>query len=151
MIFALVMSSIVLIGISIVVTGARKHVRDGMLKIDLQRDFSFIETFLSNNILASTGNAYQIYATYADYKKSKPAKKSGACLKLVYSGKQWRLLFKHNSNLRIIYSDSRKDDLVTDVVSKLVFKKQPGGIETFIALNRGTWNVEGTLVHAFRN
>lgn len=145
------MSSIVLIGISIIVTASHAYIKKGTDKIRLQQDFSLIESILANSITQSTYSGHGIYKSYKDYKKGKPTKQSGSCLKLTYLGKKWRVIYRDKSDFKILYSDSKTTNLVQDVVTNLVFKKQANAIETSFTLSQGGEAIQGSLVNAFRN
>lgn len=148
---SLTMGAIVLIAISVIVTGSHKYIKEGTKKINLQRDFSLIEMVLATNIRQSIYGQHKIYNTYSDFVKGKSTKTSGGCLKLIFPSGDWQVFFKDNLDFKIMKSDSTTTNLVPNVVSNLVFTAQTNSIQTDLTLTQDGWNIAGNFIDAFRN
>lgn len=148
---ALTMSAIVLIGISVLVSGSYEYLQEGTNKINLQQDYSFIEMILSTNIKQSLYSTHEIYNSYSDFMSGQPTQSSGSCLRLEFSSFDWMVFYKDSMDFKIMKSDSTTTNLVPGVVSNLVFSKQTKAIQTNLYLIKNQWTVEGTFIHVFRN
>lgn len=148
---ALTMSAIVLIGISIIVTGSYKYIRDGTNKINFQQDFSLIEMILATNIRQSIYGQHEIYNTYTDFINGNPKQITGSCLKLKFPSGDWKVFFKDGLDFKIMKSDSTITNLVQNIISNLVFTEQMNSIMTDLTLSRSGWNMSGNFINTFRN
>jgi len=147
----LVMSAIILISIYVIVSGSHEYIIDGRKKIQLQQDFSLIEKMLSTKIRPSLHGKHEIYNNYSDYVASQPTQSSGTCLKLYFDSGDSVLLFKDNTDFKIMNTDSTFTNLVPGVLDSLIFTRKTKSVETKLSLSQGTWSLEETFVVAFRN
>jgi len=147
----LVMSAIILISIYVIVSGSHEYIIDGRKKIQLQRDFSLIEKLFSTKIRLSLQGKHEIYNNYSDYVGGQPSQSSGSCLKLKFPSGDSVLLYKDNTDFKIMNTDSTFTNLVPGVVDSLIFTRKIKSVETKLSLSQGTWSLENTFVAAFRN
>lgn len=148
---ALTMSAIVLIGLSVLVSGSYEYLQEGTNKINLQQDYSFIEIILSTNIKQSLYSNHEIYDSYSDFMSGQPTQSSGSCLKLEFPSFDWMVFYKDSLDFKIMKSDSTTTNLVPGVVSNLTFSTQTNAIQTDLYLIKNQWTVGGTFIHVFRN
>lgn len=148
---SMIASAIVLVGISVIVSGSYEHLKSATQKINLQQDFTFLELFLSNNLTQSSQTEFKIYSSYSDYKKGKPSQNSGSCMRLKHLQSGWKIYYQDNSDFKVMDSNSNVTTLVRKVVSEIKFTSQSNSILTFISLSQGGQKIEGSLVNAFRN
>ena len=151
LVISLVMSGIVMIGLYVIVSGSHEYVKNLKKKIQLQQDVSLIGLVLGSNIRQGLYREEEIYASYADYIASQPTQSSGTCLKLYFHSGDSVLLFKDNTDFKIMNTDSTFTNLVPGVVDSLIFTQKPNSVETKLSLSQGTWSLENTFVAAFRN
>ena len=145
------MSAIILISIYVIVSGSHEYIIDGRKKIQLQRDFSLIEKMLSTKIRLSLNGKHEIYNNYSDYVGGQPTQSSGTCMKLFFVSGDSVVLYKDNTDFKIMNTDSTFTNLVPGVVDSLTFTGKTNSVETTVSLSQGTWSLEETFVVAFRN
>ncbi len=151
LIMTLVMSSIILISIYVIVSGSHEYIIDGRKKIQLQRDFSLIESMISTKIRQSLLGKLEIYNNYSDYVGGQPTLKTGTCMKLFFVSGDSVVLYQDNTDFKIVNSDLSITNLVPGVVDSLIFTYKTKSIETKLSLCQGTWSLENTFAAAFRN
>jgi len=147
----LVMSTIILISIYVIVSGSHEHIIDGRKKIQLQQDFSLIETMLSTKIRQSLHGKHEIYNNYSDYVGGQPNQATGTCMKLFFVSGDSVVLYQDNTDFKIMNTDSTFTTLVPGVLDSLIFTRKTKSVETKLSLSQGTWSLEETFVVAFRN
>jgi len=145
------MSSIILISIYVIVSKSHEYIIAAKPKIQLQQDFSLIQTLLSSKIRLSLHGQHEIYNNYSDYVASQPEQSSGTCMKLYFSSGDSTILYKDNSDFKIMNTDSTFTNLVPGVLDSLIFTKKTNSVQAKVSLSQGTWSLEQTFVAAFRN
>ncbi|MCH8874857.1 DUF2341 domain-containing protein, partial [candidate division KSB1 bacterium] len=145
------MSSIILISIYVIVSKSHEYIIDAKPKIQLQQDFSLIETMLSSKIRISLHGQHEIYNNYSDYVGAQPTQSSGTCMKLFFVSGDSVVLYQDNTDFKIMNTDSTFTNLVPGVLDSLIFTKKTKSVETKLSLSQGTWSLEETFVAAFRN
>ncbi|KAA3612061.1 MAG: hypothetical protein DWQ05_18850 [Calditrichaeota bacterium] len=151
LIVALIMGIILLSSISIIVGSAYDFYFDGRKKIQLQQDLSLIEQLLSRKIKASLKGDQEIFTNYAAYQASQSAQTSGSCLKLLFSGPDSVIIYKDDSDFKVIDENGITQNLIQGTVDQLNFVDQTSFIQTEYSFVQGGWVLTDTLNHAFRN
>lgn len=150
-IFALSISTIVLAGLSVVVSTSRASFLSGQKQANLQADFSLIGTLLANSMARSTYGSQQIFKNYTAYKKGELPVQSGNCLKLWFPNKTWQLFCLEGMNFQVVSSNSQTAALIKGTISTLIFTEKGKAIQTEVTLSAGFYRMKGTFTHAFRN
>lgn len=151
LIMTLVMSTIVLSGIYVIVSGSHKYIIDGRKKNRLQQDFSLIDLVLATNIRQGIFEKRKIYNSYSDYIGGQPSQSSGSCLKLYFTSGDISVFYLNNMDFKIQKTDSSITNLVSGVVSNLLFTQGTKSIQTDLNLSQNGKAIAGNLIHAFKN
>lgn len=146
-----VTAAIVMGSISMVIISAHKHFDRIWQKRNLQQDFFLIERLLTNRVRASVKGLHAVYSNYAAYEAGAGAVASGTCLRLYLASDKTIVFYQDGSSFKIIDERSQNIELVTDVVTDLLFVDQTSYVETRLSLNQEKWSISDTLVAAFRN
>ncbi len=94
------MSSIVMIGIYVVVSGSHTYILKERKKNNLQQDFSLLDALMGTKIREGIGGKQKIYASYSDYIGSGTPQSSGKCLKLYFASGDSVVLYRENSDFK---------------------------------------------------
>ncbi len=148
---AIVISSILIISIYVVVSGSHKYILNGRNTLKLQQNYSLIESLLSAKIRQAVQAQYGIFTDYDQYIASGVAQDSGSCLKLILSSGDSCIIYKDDSNFKIINSDLSVTNLVQGMLTNLAFSTVNNGIQTQLSVNLGTTTIQNVLMDAFRN
>jgi prepilin-type N-terminal cleavage/methylation domain-containing protein len=151
LVMGLVMSSIVMTGIYVIVSGSHEYIIKGRTRVNLQRDFSLIRHALATNIRQGIYQQLEIYADYDDYLAAEPTQSSGSCLKLFFPSGDSVLLYKDNSDFKVEQTGGTTTNLVQGVLDMLVFSDESNSIQTALSLTKSSRTIVDTLRHAFRN
>lgn len=148
---AIAISSIVAIALAVVIVSAKRSFSDGNQKLQLQQDFSFIESMLTHSIRKSRKSSYQIFSSYEDYLSGYPPQSSGTCLKVNFPSSASQIFYKNNLDFNEIKPDSSTVVLVSGVVSALTFSDNNGSVQINLTLSEGNHSLSGSLEATFRN
>jgi len=150
MAIAMVISSILLTGISVIVTASHKYILNGRSKTQLQQDYTLLEQVLGNKIRGSIQSQQKIYSSYSSYTTGGLPQISGACLKLYYTSGDSVVIYKDGSDFKILDSNGTTS-LIEGVVTGLSFADSTTSIATTATLTFDKWSIGSTFVDEFRN
>lgn len=148
---AMVVSSILVVGISIIVTASHKYLDSSRERKRLQQDYSLLEQFLARKIRQSIQGKQEIYENYSGYASGSQPQITGTCLKLRYPSGDSLVIYKEGHNLMIQNPNLVTTDLIEDKIDGLSFSDFSKSIHTYIFLKNGSTVITDTLVDAFRN
>ena len=116
----ILISSIVAIAVGTIVVTAQKYFTSGSKQVQLQRDYSLIVEFLSNDIRSGIADSSYIYAD-SSTAIAGPAVNGGRCLKVGLSATEKQLFFQGGKDFVIVSPGGTKVRLVTETVDNLWF------------------------------
>ncbi len=151
LIMGLVTSSIVLVGLFVIVSGSHEYTIDNRKKIRLQQNFSLVRNVVAANVRQGIYNKRKIYANYAGYQASQSPQTTGSCMKLYFPAGDSILLYQANNDFKIEQSGGSITSLVVGVIDSLVFTKKNRYIQTQLTMSNGNHSMADTLRHAFIN
>jgi len=116
----ILISSMVAIAVGTIVVTAQRYFTSGSKQVQLQRDYSLIVEFLSNDIRSGIADSSYIY-TDSSTVSSGPAVNSGNCLKVGLSAAEKQSFFQGGKDFVILSPGGTKVRLVTGTVNNLWF------------------------------
>ncbi|MCK4447054.1 MAG: prepilin-type N-terminal cleavage/methylation domain-containing protein [Candidatus Marinimicrobia bacterium] len=116
----ILISSIVVITVGTMLFTSQKYFTDGSKQVRLQRDYSLIVEFLSDDIRSGIADSSYIYADSSTVSTG-PAVNGGRCLKVGLTVTEKQLFFQGDKDFVIISPGGTKVRLVTGVIDTLWF------------------------------
>lgn len=148
---AAAISTIVAVALAVVIVSANRFFSEANQKLQLQQDFSFVESILTHNIRKSRRSSHQIFSSYEDYLSGYSAQSSGTCLKLNFPSGTSQIFYKDDTNFKGIKPDSSMVTLVSGSVSALTFSDNNGSVGIDLTLSAENHSLSGSLEATFRN
>jgi len=146
---ALFISTIMLIGISVVVTASHSYLSSGRQRMNLQQDLSLVREVVGNRIRQSVCEATRIYTDYTAYTNGGAAQISGSCVRLCSPFGDSVLIYMEGNSLKISENNAVYT-VLQEGLDTLVFVDSNEALQTWVGLSSGPWAVTDTLTDAYR-
>ena len=151
LIISMAAGAIILVSAGVLITYSHSNLNKVRARMQLQQDFSFIETLVSQRVRDSIQGRQKVFADYDSYLGGGSAQPNGNCLQLHFPGNDSILIYLSGRDMLIKKSDQESLVLVEGSISGLTFLDLTRSIEMHISAEHMKWNLSDTIRAAFRN